>query len=361
MRVVFQGEAWVHYGQLSVESDVESGEMGACFGGQRNGLCGGAVPGTLFLMTGTHTGEVGFTVEVHDTAPEIGAEWEDVVEVSFRPVGDSALVGWAGEWSEPLELVELDYRVRYSGLGMDREQQGLDEDPALERYLLQFWPAPPAEDEIVRQTSRSAAYWHEFARKQPPPPTPEEKAEALRIAEAERKRAAEAASLAAELEAWGGNLPDERLRRLRGPALQLARFDRPLVNALAAVPDRTQRDIARWAARRACAEARLGDVPWIAAALDAMDRGDRPFDDDRTPWDRLFSDPSVPQTLITTPDGRTDNFLQQAMAFPVLFSVVHEDPLEAAVDVVHTAAATMGYGRQHELFAELRRTFPRLA
>lgn len=40
---------WVHYGQLSVESDVEIGDMGECFGGQRNGLLGAAVPGTLFL------------------------------------------------------------------------------------------------------------------------------------------------------------------------------------------------------------------------------------------------------------------------------------------------------------------------
>ncbi|NUT91802.1 MAG: hypothetical protein HOY78_07195 [Saccharothrix sp.] len=170
VRVLLRDTVWVHYGQLSVESDVEiGGDMGECFGGQRNGLLGAAVPGALFLMTGLHTGEVGFTVELHDTEPPPTPEWEDVVEASFRPVGDAALVGWAGEWSEDLDLAETDYRVRYCGLGMDRENAGEPEDPELERYLLQFWPAPPAPDAVVRKSSAQAAYWHDFARKQPPP------------------------------------------------------------------------------------------------------------------------------------------------------------------------------------------------
>lgn len=92
MRTVVDGEAHVHYGQIYVHSeggDPFEGDLTACFAGQRNGLCGAAFPGTLFLITGLHTGNVGFTAEVHDTGPPVpplppGSGWEDVVEASFH-------------------------------------------------------------------------------------------------------------------------------------------------------------------------------------------------------------------------------------------------------------------------------------
>ena len=43
--------------------------------------------------------------------------------------------------------------------------------PRLERYLLQFWPAAPGPDQVLKQTSETAAYWHEFARTRPLPAT----------------------------------------------------------------------------------------------------------------------------------------------------------------------------------------------
>ena len=111
-------------------------------GGQANGLCGAAVPGQLFLITGLHTGSTRVTVEVLDALPPIGDEWEDVVEASFRPVtAKVALVQWAGEASWPLPLAPIDYRVRYSATGMDRAR-GRDPllagEPLLDRYLLQL-------------------------------------------------------------------------------------------------------------------------------------------------------------------------------------------------------------------------------
>ncbi|CCH31352.1 hypothetical protein ABZ816_03645 [Actinosynnema sp. NPDC047251] len=364
MRVLYEGQVWVHYGQFSVESTDGFPEMGECFGGQRNGLCGAASPGNLFLITGTHTGEVGFVVESHDGPPPLDEGWEEVVEVPFRPVGEMHLVGWAAEWSAPLDLPVTDYRVRYSAIGMDREQNGLEEDPERERYLLQFWPAPPAPDEVVRLTGEQAAYWHRFASEQPPPPTPEQKAEALRAAEAERRRAAEEALLETEKRDWGGTLPADDLRALRGRSAKgLAAYDRPLVDALAAAPEPDQRAIARWAVRRAYAEAGIAGLPWIASALDVLDRGGpppAPFDDDRAAWQALMDDPARPSTVITTLDGTSDNFLQQAMAFPAIFHATGDDPLSAVVEAVWTAASTMGRGRQDVLFADLRAAFPTL-
>jgi hypothetical protein len=109
----------------------------------------------------------------------------------------------------------------------------MDDEPGLDRYLLQLWPGPPGPDRVVKQTSAIAAYWHGFARDQPPPPAPEQRAEAERLALLERRRAAEQARLKAEGREWGGRLPGERLRRLRGAALTVARLDRSLVDALA--------------------------------------------------------------------------------------------------------------------------------
>ncbi|MEV6276830.1 hypothetical protein [Nocardia sp. NPDC051832] len=168
------GEVHVHYGQIYVESDP--GDFGPrmheAFAGQNSGLCGAAVPGALFLSTGLHTGSVGFTVEVRGQAPALDPSWEDVVEVSFYPLSDqSFLLQWAGEDFWELDLKEgLDYRVRYCAKGMDQAQEAdvrLGEEPLLDRYLLQFWPAPPEPDRIVRQTSQHAAHSHDWARRQP--------------------------------------------------------------------------------------------------------------------------------------------------------------------------------------------------
>lgn len=367
MRVVMSGEAPVSYGQIYVESEPGPPRFAECFGGQRNGLCGGAVPGALTLITGLHTGEVGFRVESHDEEPPLDETWEEIVEVSFRPLGETSLVSWGGSAVWPLGLREIDYRVRYSGTRMDEAHRlGIPEGEHFEpdRYLLQFWPGPPEPDRVVKQTSASAAYWHDVASKQPPPPTPEEKAEAERLARREQERFAEEARLRAEKNAWGGSLPSERLRQLPGAVQSVARLDRSLVDALARTDPVTQRQIARWTVRRAFSEAQLTEVEWIAPALAAMDRGEAlppPFDDNQRAWNRLFTDEQVPQTLATSPDGRHDNCLQQAMAFPAVFSVREPDPLAAAFDALWSAAVAFGYGRHGVLFAEVRQAFPALA
>ncbi|WP_051798293.1 hypothetical protein [Catenuloplanes japonicus] len=67
---------------------------------------------------------------------------------------------WGEEESWPLPLRTVSYRVRYCATGMDDAAAEPDTDDAVDRYLLQFWPADPAPDEIVRQGSAHAAYWH---------------------------------------------------------------------------------------------------------------------------------------------------------------------------------------------------------
>ncbi|RJQ69110.1 hypothetical protein D5S17_31300 [Pseudonocardiaceae bacterium YIM PH 21723] len=363
MRTLMSGDVWVHYRQAYVQSGYEFPDLDHCFGGQQNGLCGAAEPGVLYLITGLHTGEVGFAVELHEEPPPVDETWEEIVEVSFRPTGEVSLVGWGGHGHWPLELTERDYRVRYCGTRME-EARTLDtrgEGSEVDRYLLQFWPGPPEPDRVVKQTSATAAYWHGVARRTPPPPTAEERAVAERHAQLEREREAAEARLKFEERGWGGTLPSDRLRELRGNALSVAELDRPLVDALAEADPAIQREIARWVTRRAFVEAQLADVDWIAPALAAMDRGEplpSPFDQDSLPWDRLFADDRVPTTLVTSPDGRTDNCLQQAMAFPALSSAVEQDPLRAATDALWAAAVAFGHGRHEVVFAEVRHAFP---
>src|SRR5215469_5969241 len=78
MPIVFDQEIHVHYGQFYVQDQTPfETEMNESFGGQANGLCGAAVPGLLFLVTGLHTGQTRVTIEVLDAPAPIGDEWED--------------------------------------------------------------------------------------------------------------------------------------------------------------------------------------------------------------------------------------------------------------------------------------------
>jgi hypothetical protein len=170
MVCLFDGQLNVHYGQAYIESSSEGfgGDMEATFVGQRNGLCGAAIPGSLFLVTGLHTGHVAFRAELHDGEPPLDPADEEIVEVSFRPLGEEvSLVEWAAEASYPLPLPVTDYRVRYCARRMDAGKEAdtiLEEEPTIDSYLLQVWPAPPAPDRIVRQTGQVAAYWHGLPR-----------------------------------------------------------------------------------------------------------------------------------------------------------------------------------------------------
>jgi hypothetical protein len=107
MRTVLSQDVRVRYGQLYVASGPQMPSPEECFGGQRNGLCGAAARGFLFLITGLQAGEVGFAVELGDQAPLVDERWQEIVEVSFQPAGEVWLAGWAGEWSRPLDIAPV--------------------------------------------------------------------------------------------------------------------------------------------------------------------------------------------------------------------------------------------------------------
>lgn len=94
VRTLMSGEALIDYAQIYVyaENRPDLPEWHECFAGQADGLCGAAAPGFLFLVIGLRTGDVGFVVELHDETPPLDDGWEEIVEVSFRPAGRTALV-----------------------------------------------------------------------------------------------------------------------------------------------------------------------------------------------------------------------------------------------------------------------------
>ncbi|MFC6157636.1 hypothetical protein [Kribbella jiaozuonensis] len=354
-RTLMNEPAWVAYAQIYVESAENSAELGECFAGQRNGLCGAAVPGKLYLITGLHTGEVGFAVELHETMPPVEYSAEEVVEASYRPIGDAMLVTWAGDggwW--PLELEpQTDYRVRYSAWGMDAGHQAsppMDGEPLVDRYLLQFWPARPAPDRVVKETSKQAAYWHKFAREQP---TPAELAKRKQ----EKARQDEARRLAERMAAWGGALPSEQLARTTN-GQQLALFDRALVDTLERTEPQTLRLIARWAARRACEEAGYGGNERVAAILDRMDRG--------ADWLETLNGPPRPVEPGAKASATVHQFVTQAYGWfadrdpfdntvTVVTATFNVEAFSAAIETIWLA--TEPFEDKTRLVAELRQRF----
>ena len=167
MARLFDGRVNVGYHSatlVTTETDGQGLLPEDCFPGQANGLCGAVIPGALMFTTGLHTGEVGFTVDVLDSAPPLDGTWEEIVEVSFvNQDGEVTLCDFDGPNFHKLPLSPGTYRVRYGDRGGTRGNEvdtSVDETP-VEFCSLVFWPAPAAPDAVLKQTGQWAAYWHQ--------------------------------------------------------------------------------------------------------------------------------------------------------------------------------------------------------
>lgn len=377
MQILFDGEVHTDYNQIYVVSGQDSqGDLDTAFRGQVNGLCGGASSGFLYLSTGLHAGHVGFTVELHEEAPPIDDFWDDIVEVPFRPRSETLhVIELFGPAACSLAVPQVSLRVRYCAHGMDAAAPlhfVPDDEPIVDRYLLQLWPAPLSADRVLRQTSAVAAHRHDWVHTLPPPPTPEEQAEAeTRRVEAERQAQREAQESWERMQEemfWGGVRPSERLRTLQANVIGLVQLDRALVNTLADTDPDLQRSVARWATRRAWDAAGLSSLTWAAPALAALEHGEKlppPFDDQMKVWGLLIGEDRQVQNVHvrTTGPPRIElptNVDPQFAALPAIFAAVEADPLRAAVDSLYAAAVTVGQ-EYPLLLEELRKAFPSLA
>lgn len=162
--VIFDRPMHVHYGFIWLHPWERLNELVDLdpFEGQVNGLCGAALPGILSMRTGLHTGAVPVRVVIVDAPPPLG-DAEDIVEVSFRPT-ESALRFAAFDDGEEISIPLRSYRARWSATAMEAGNEVdtvLEGEQAPDRYELCLWPDDePRADEIVRQGSEIAAYWH---------------------------------------------------------------------------------------------------------------------------------------------------------------------------------------------------------
>ncbi len=351
--VLFDGKVWVHYRFVYVhDSEGREWEIGDECRGQLNGLCGAADPGLLSLVTGLHTGEVGFTVELCTAEPPLDDMWEEVVEVSFTSTaGEMGLYTFDHEY--PFELPPGDYRVRYCARGMDRgsAEDTLMRDEPVDFYLLQFWPGPDEPDRIIRQTTEFAAYWHRARTKRPL--TAEEQSHQDR-AEAERRERY-------DRNRWDDRVPNDRLRAVNGISTGfLEPLDIDLAFALSEADDNVHRAVACWAALRAAEIAGMVDLPALAPAIAALRQGKPvppPFDDSGYMWSR-FANALPRTTIMLPPDGQREQ-TRQDWAIVALFHTAVPDSLSAAYQAL--AGAAGAYGMEYrQLFAHLRGTFPQL-
>lgn len=130
------------------------------------------VPGEIWVHTGDQFGPYSVTCRLLDGPPgDPAALWEDVVELSIN--APDAIV--ATEMIDGCPVIPLtdepgEYRLRVSARGrVDKHDYPDDDeenqDDPIEWYLLEAWPAPIGEVEVIRLTSALAE-----AELHPPPP-----------------------------------------------------------------------------------------------------------------------------------------------------------------------------------------------
>lgn len=162
MTVLLDEVIFTDYGQFDIldGTDGFDGYAKRFFADQDNGWVGAAETGVLHLVLARRSGGSSIRVEIHEDEPLVVGDWEDVVEVSFLARRAVRCEAWAGQPNGPLGLDAGSYRVRVSASGRDAGHAGEFADGVVDHYLIEFWPADPKPDEIVRTSSRDAAYWN---------------------------------------------------------------------------------------------------------------------------------------------------------------------------------------------------------
>lgn len=108
----------------------------------------------VFLITGLHTGTVGFSVTVADHDPRADTDgYEDIVEISFESeAGQVSLYELGGDVHE-LPVLPAGpgwYRLRYHAQNMDEAAEVDTSNEIIDRYLLQIWPQDESKPRVVR-------------------------------------------------------------------------------------------------------------------------------------------------------------------------------------------------------------------
>ena len=120
-----------------------------------------AIGGFVYVGTSMYGHPTEVRTELHDSEPDAVADDADhVAEVSVGGDAHLAILSWGDDDAEAtIELRPGPHRLRASWFGLAAADAHPDndvggEEPSPERLLFQLWPAPEAEQRLVRRWRR---------------------------------------------------------------------------------------------------------------------------------------------------------------------------------------------------------------
>ncbi|MEV4125289.1 hypothetical protein [Nocardia sp. NPDC049707] len=336
--------------------------------------------GTVLLVLSPHQNnfEMSITVQVWDDRPPNDRDdWQQVCEGRLRVDSEGALSisSPLGSWVDACPVPPGDYLIEVGGRGFVNYGWPGTTTPG-DIWRIRLWPDDGGEL-LPHQQWDMPGYG--IPENVPIPERTEAEESAAEqwvvVMDSTGSRRILASELEAELAAaerleWGGDPIPELREHLS--AAELARFDRPLAEAIATMDEPTLRRLARRCAVKACELAGIAERPWVATALVELCEGrplPAPFDDMETAFECLGEEEFGPaedrsRQLVATigkPRSSHANPFDMDVHRPhfALSAVEHAtdpDALTAAVAALHTAAVTFGADAP-VLFAEIGAEF----
>ncbi|WP_063721680.1 hypothetical protein [Nocardia vinacea] len=358
-------ELMMDYGQFCIDGglgdpDNEIDLLDRAFAQQP---CAG--DGTVLLVLSPHQNnfEMSIAVQVWDGRPPNDRDdWQQVSEGRLRVDSDGTLSisSPTDGWADPCPVPPGDYLIEVGGRGFVNYGWPGTTTPG-DIWRIRLWP-DDGDDLLPHRQWDMPGYGVPENVPIPEPTTTEDAEEWVLVMDATGSRYIPAGELVAETAAaerveWGGDPIPELREHLS--AAELARFDRPLAEAIAAMDEPTLRRLARRCAVKACELADIAERPWIAMGLLALREGQplpAPFDDMPTAFERLEGEEFGPaednsRQLVATMGESTRSQANPFDIGPVhrpffaLSAIEHAtnpDALAAAIAALHTAALTFG-------------------
>ncbi|WP_433715474.1 hypothetical protein ACQP2U_16480 [Nocardia sp. CA-084685] len=335
--------------------------------------------GTALLVLSPHQNnfEMSITVQVWDDRPPNDRDdWQQICEgrLGVDSDGTLSISSPPGTWADPCPVPPGDYLIEVSGRGFVSYGWPGTTTPG-DIWRIRLWPDDGGDLLPHRQwdmpgygipenlpiSERTAA--EDFVDE-----------DWVLLMDSTGSRRIRATDLEAEMARteWGGEPIPELSEQFS--AAELARFDRPLAEAIAAMDEPTLRRLARRCAVKVCELAGIAERPWVAPALTALNEGRRPlpapFDDMEIAFGRLDEEEFGPAqdrsrqlvaSIGVSRRSQTNPFdigpvHRPHFALSTIEHAMDPDALTAAIDALHTAAVTFGADAP-VLFAEIGREF----
>lgn len=374
-------ELAMDYGQFSVDGGLGDPDANLDLLEQAFARRPCAGDGTTLLVLSPHQNnfQMPIAVQVWDGRPPDDRElWQQVCEGRLSVDSDGALsISSLDFWADPCPVPCGDYLIEVSGRGFVNYGWPGTTTPG-DVWRIRLWP-DDGSDPLPSQQWDMPGYGipEDSPMSEPTAPVDSVDPEWITVMDAEGTRRVhidqlKAEGAAAERAQWGGD-PIPELREFYSAA-ELARFDRPLAEAIVVMDEPTLRRLARRCAVRACELAGIAERPWVIPALAALRDGQplpAPFDDMETAYARLHDEefgpveesPRLVASIsfgqpITSESNPFDNgpVHRPSFALSALENATDPHALAAAIETLHTAALTFGADAS-VLFAEIDSEF----